>query len=116
MKYVLLIAADEEAWLAMTDGDRDDAVSRIGSWYQELAQSGRIVAGYRLGGRSAATTVKLGPAGRSAKPVTTDGPLVEAKEIVGSLAVVEVDSLGDAVAIARSWPAGGSVEVRPVIE
>jgi hypothetical protein len=45
-----------------------------------------------------------------------DGPFVEAKEAVGSYAVVEVAGEAEAIAIAKRWPAGGIVEVRPVAE
>jgi len=46
----------------------------------------------------------------------TDGPFVEAKESVGSYAVVEVADRDEAIAVAKTWPAGGLVEVRPVDE
>ena len=45
-----------------------------------------------------------------------DGPFIEAKESVGNYAVVEVESENEAHTIAKRWPAGGIVEVRPVAE
>jgi len=69
------------------------------------------------GGRRATTTVRLGRIQRSGDaPIVTDGPFVEAKEAVGSYAVVEVKDRDEAIAIAKSWPAGGLVEVRPIDE
>ena len=47
---------------------------------------------------------------------TSDGPFIEAKESVGSYAVVDVKDEAEAIGIASSWPAGGVVEVRPVAE
>jgi hypothetical protein len=41
---------------------------------------------------------------------------VEAKEAVGSYALVDVMDREAAIAIASSWPAGGLVEVRPIDE
>jgi len=35
--------------------------------------------------------------------------------VIGGYAVVEVDELDDALAMARTWPGGGSVEVRPAV-
>ena len=69
----------------------------------------------------------LGPMGRlsgGAKVVTregaTDGPFVEAKEVVGGYMLVTADSLEEAVAIARESPGvlspGSSVEVREIAE
>jgi hypothetical protein len=47
--------------------------------------------------------------------LVTDGPLVEAKEIVGGFSIIQADSLDAAVEHARGCPAvrnGGKVEIR----
>jgi hypothetical protein len=116
MRYMLLFFADEEAWMALPEEERTAAIGRIGAWYGEQAQAGRIIEGCRLHGKGAAITVRLGPAGRSQAPVVTDGPFVETKEAIGSYAIVEVASLDEAIAVAGSWPGGGAVEIRPVLE
>lgn len=116
MRYLLLFVADEEAWEALPAEERADAIARIGAWYGELAQAGKIVEGRRLRERRTARTVRLGPAGRSGRPVVVDGPFAETKEAIGSYAIVEVSGADEALDIARSWPAGGAVEVRPLAE
>ena len=116
MRYMLLFVADEQAWEALPADERTDAIARIGTWYRHLAQSGKIMEGHRLQGRRGARTVRLGPAGRSGRPVVVDGPFAETKEAIGSYAIVEVKGADEAVAIAQSWPAGGAVEVRPIME
>jgi hypothetical protein len=53
----------------------------------------------------------------NARQVVTDGPFVEAKEIVGGFSIVQADSLDTAAELARGCPVfsrGGSVEVRPL--
>jgi hypothetical protein len=69
MRYMLIFLTDEDAWLALSNGDREAAIERIGGWYAEHARAGRIVEGCRLRGRAEAVTVRLGPAGakRNAK-------------------------------------------------
>ena len=118
MRYLLMFYADEDAWVALPDDERTAAIGRIGRWFGEQDAAGRIVDGKRLaGGKRATTTVRLGriqPGGDA--PIVTDGPFVEAKESVGSYAIVEVNDRDEAIAIAKSWPAGGLVEVRPVDE
>ena len=116
MRYLLMFYADEAAWMALPEAERDAAIGRIGQWFGEQAAAGRIVDGRRLaGGKRATTTVRLGRIQRSGDaPVVTDGPFTEAKESVGSYAIVEAKDRDDAVAIAKTWPAGGLVEVRPV--
>ena len=118
MRYLLLFYADEDAWMALPEDERTAAIGRIGQWFGEHAAAGRIVDGKRLaGGKRATTTVRLGRIQRSgAAPIVTDGPFVEAKEAVGSYAIVDVNGRDDAIAIAKSWPAGGLVEVRPLDE
>jgi hypothetical protein len=116
MRFMLLFAADEQEWLELPEAERDGAIRGIGEWFMRHAQAGTIVEGHRLSGAHAARTVRLGRAGRSSKPVVVDGPFVEGKEAIGSYAIVDVADEGAAIEVASSWPAGGSVEVRPLME
>lgn len=115
MRYMLLFFADEEAWMAAPEAERTTAIGRIGAWYAERFRAGQIVEGRRLMSQRAAKTVRLGPAGRSGKPLITDGPYAETKEALGSYAIVEAPDLDAALDIATSWPGGGAVEVRPIV-
>src|SRR5260221_5780813 len=83
--------ADEGEWMGLPEGERNAAIGRIGEWFGALARAGTIVGGERLaGGRRATTTVRLGRIQRTRDaPIVTDGPFVEAKEAVGSHAIVE---------------------------
>lgn len=63
-----------------------------------------------------------GKLGRDGKVVTadgaTDGPFVEAKEVIGGYMIVQADSIEEAVEVARQSPGtampGSSVEVREI--
>ena len=49
--------------------------------------------------------------------VVTDGPFVEAKEIVGGFSIVQADTIEAAAQLAKGCPGvliGGTVEVRPL--
>lgn len=118
MRYLLMFYADETEWLALPEAERNAAIGRIGEWYGALAGRGKIVDGKRLaGGKRATTTVRLGRVQRSGEaPVVSDGPFVESKEAVGSYAIVEVADRTEALEIAKSWPVGGVIELRPVDE
>lgn len=53
----------------------------------------------------------------NAQKVVTDGPFVEAKEIVGGYGIVQAENLAVAAEYAKGCPIllrGGSVEVRPL--
>lgn len=114
MRYLLTFYAVEGEWMALSDMEREAGIAEIGRWFAEHARSGRIVEGHRLG--RGTKTVRLGRVRKKDLPLVTDGPFVEAKESVGSYAVVDVKNEEEAIAIAQRWPAGGVVEVRPVAD
>ena len=53
----------------------------------------------------------------NAQKVVTDGPFVEAKEVVGGFSIVQASSIDAAAELAKGCPVllvGGEVEVRPL--
>ena len=63
----------------------------------------------------------LKPEGRvvNAKKVVTDGPFLEAKEVVGGYSIVRADTIDAAAEFAKGCPillTGGTVEVRQLAE
>ena len=114
MRYMLTFYAIEDEWMALGESDREAAIADIGRWFSEHARSGKIVEGHRL--RRGTKTVRLGRVRKKDLPMVSDGPFIEAKESVGSYAVVDVSNEDEAIAIAKRWPAGGIVEVRPVAD
>ena len=116
MRYMLTFYANEQEWLALPGADREAAIAEIGRWFGEHARAGKIVDGHRLAPPGTTKTVRHGRVRRKDLPMVSDGPFVEAKESVGSYAIVEVKDEDEALAIAKSWPAGGAVEVRALAE
>ncbi|HSS94325.1 MAG TPA: YciI family protein [Candidatus Dormibacteraeota bacterium] len=115
MKYVLMFAGsvDEQAeWENMPEERRAAAYEQVSKWFEEHGKSGKLVGGEELQGPSSSTTVRI----KNGKATVTDGPFIEAKEVIGGFAVVEVKDLDEALAMAKSWPGGGIVEVRPVVD
>ncbi|GAB3748665.1 YciI family protein [Microlunatus parietis] len=80
--------------------------------YAELLErSGALVAACALAPRDQAKAVR--------GDLVTDGPFVDAKEIVAGFYVLEAPDLDAALALARLNPAcreGGGVEVRPIAD
>jgi hypothetical protein len=114
-KYVLLIFGDEAQWEAMTpeQGEVHDAAHRA---FREAAGS-RVVGGEELEAASMATTLRTGADGGL---VTTDGPFLETKEVLGGFYLLEADDIDEAIKLASRLPevhAGHSgVEIRPVVD
>ena len=114
MKYMLTFYAREDEWMALPAAERDAGIAEIGQWFAEHAGKGKIVEGHRLG--RGVKTVRHGRVRKKDLPMVSDGPFAEAKETVGSYALVEVADEAEAIEIAKRWPAGGIVEVRPVAD
>jgi hypothetical protein len=114
VRYLLTFYAVEDEWMALPEAERTAAIAEIGQWFAEFARAGKIVDGHRLG--RGTKTVRHGRVRKKDLPVVSDGPFAEAKETVGSYALVEVADEAEAIAVAKRWPAGGIVEVRPVAD
>ncbi|HSS59871.1 MAG TPA: YciI family protein [Candidatus Limnocylindrales bacterium] len=114
MKYVLLFVGtmeDQKRFESQSTEEMQAAMAGAMNWFETYSQAGKIVGGEQLKGPETATTVRF----KDGKPLVTDGPFIESKEIIGGFAVVDVKDLDEALDMAKSWPAG-PVEVWPAVE
>jgi len=112
MKYVILIMNTPEG-MAISEAESNKWYGEIGAWYEQKAASGELAdGGYQLQPPQTARTLRA--------TATTDGPFMEAKEVIGGVSVLEAGSLDAAAAIAQTWPGVDrgwiTIEVRPTIE
>lgn len=112
MKYILMFINDDVRWHDMPEADRQTAYANIGTWFGEQTAAGRYVSGEELQPQTTATTVRF----RGDKAVVTDGPFMESKESIGGFAIAEVPDLDAAIAMAKTWPGLGDVEIRPLVD
>jgi hypothetical protein len=91
-----------------------EAVREMMTYNQSLADAGILISCEGLHPPAMGARVTW-PAG---KPVITDGPFSEAKEVLGGYWIIRVDSLEEAVAWAARCPgdANATIEVRQVQE
>jgi len=113
VKYMLMFTSNRDDRAETPPEEVKAMYERIGQWWGEHASAGRILGGEELQGADTAATVHNAGGDQA---VVTDGPFIEAKETIGGYAIVDVASRDEALAMARTWPAGGSVEVRPVVQ
>ena len=91
-----------------------EMTKRYMAWADALRQKGRMVGGEKLAvGGVRHIKVKDG------KPVASDGPYAEAKDVIGGYFVIEAKDLAEAEAIARDCPhlvlsSTNWVEIRPI--
>lgn len=118
MRYVLFTYPDPDYaanWLSFSEEERAASIEDHVAWFAKYGD--RIRAGADLAWPKVVRTIRR----RSDQPVTTDGPFVESKELLGGVIIVEVASLDEACAMAAEWPSllqgpGAGVQVEAVAE
>ena len=92
----------------------DEDIARMMKYNEEMVKAGILLQGEGL--HSSAKGARVTWSG--GKPVVTDGPFAEAKEIIGGFWMIRVNSKDEAVAWAKRCPVGDGVtiELRQVFE
>lgn len=118
MRYVVfnwIDPGDAEAWEAMTPEEQQHEVELHVEWFRRHRE--HVVGGEELDEPRTVKTLRPGRQGEGI--VVTDGPYVEAKEILGGFVIVEAADMDEAIAIASDWPSlttlpNSTVQVQPV--
>src|SRR6266567_6240236 len=111
MKY-LLLGMVTETGQQLSGPDFEAWMAEIGAWYEKEGSSGRLAdAGHQLDSPDTAKTVRASG--------VTDGPYMEAKEVLAGYSLLETASIDEAVEIAKTWPGVDRdwivMEIRPVM-
>ncbi len=109
-EYLLLFRGD--AWYnGLSPEELQKVMGHCKAWFEQLSEQGKVRGGQPLGREGAVVSMR----GRA----VADGPFAESKEAIGGYLLLQVDTLEEAVAIAKTNPTlvyGTTVEVRPVLE
>ena len=102
MKYLMLVCAEPNS------GEGRVKPGEIEKWLEDTGTS--RVMGDALVDPAEGWTIRL----RGGKPLVTDGPFAETKEIIAGFDVLECDSDEEALAIAAAHPVAkfGAIELR----
>ena len=86
-------------------------IKRYMDWRTKVGSNGRKVEGHKL--RDGEGRVMRGKVGA---PTITDGPYVEAKEVIAGLFIVEAQDYNEAVTLASDCPhlQYGTIEIREI--
>src|SRR2546430_3969812 len=113
MKYMLQIYSSDVR--TEFDSLSEDQQKAIYGEYLAISAAPGVVDGNQLQPAETATTVRV----QDGKTLTTDGPFIETKEVLGGYYLFEADDPDAAIELASRIPAarmGGAVEVRPIVE
>jgi len=80
------------------------------AWFDSLREQGKFKAAQPLFGEGKVVS-------GTRKATVTDGPFAESKEAIGGYLILKVDTMEEAVEIAKGWPlldCGSTLEVRPI--
>jgi hypothetical protein len=110
---MMIIAGAEDGWSHLSEPDQAALYARIGAWWGEHSATGAILDGYELQPPSTATTIRRSEEGNV---TVTDGPFLEAKEMIAGYGILEVPDLDAAIRLASGWPAPDVLEIRPIVE
>jgi len=109
--YMLLFRSDE--WYEELSHDEiQKVISQNNDWIEGLIAQGKAKPGHALQRNGATVSGKTGQ-------TVSDGPFAESKEVLGGFLLLDVETIGEAIAIAQRSPTlsyGTSIEVRPVAE
>lgn len=107
MRYVMFVCMDEEA-----TAEDSAAAPDLDSWFEYVRSKNAFVHAIHLEPREQAKTVR----NRGGELLVTDGPFSESREWIAGYALLECDSLDDAIDIAARNPTAynGRLEVGPV--
>ena len=112
-QYMLLLHQNPATNAALPPENFKEIVQRYYTWADKLREQGKLVGGEKLAvGRVRHIRMQGG------KPLSSDGPYAEAKDVVGGYFVIEANDDVEADAIARGcphlWNATNWVELRPI--
>ena len=99
MKFLLLAYGEEEKSAALTEDQMRALGEKCRAFDEELGRTGRVIGSGSLDW--SARTMRL----RKGKLTVTDGPFIEAKELVGGFVIIEAADYDEAIKIATLHPA-----------
>ncbi len=108
-EYMLLFRGTD--WhKGLSPEEIQEVVNHMKAWFDRLTAQGKLKAGQPLMQEGKIVSQKKGQR-------VADGPFAESKEAIAGYFLLQVDTLDEAVVIAKDFPAleyGATVEVRPV--
>jgi len=114
MQYAILCYNEEDVVWSWSKEEDQAVMDRLMVVQERLVKEGKMGTSLRLLPTTAATTLRKG---KGEEALVVDGPFAETKEQLLGFFLIDVETLDDAVAVARELAAcktGSTYELRPV--
>jgi hypothetical protein len=111
MRFAMLVKADKDSEAGILPSEQ--MLADMGKFNDEMIKAGVMLAGEGLQASSKGARVRFS----GGKPMVTDGPFAETKELVAGFWIIQVASKADAIAWAKRVPfVDGEIEIRQIFE
>jgi hypothetical protein len=115
MRFMIIRKADKDTEAGVMPSEQ--LLSDMTKYNEGLVKAGVMLAGEGLHPSSKGARVKF----TSGKPVVTDGPFAETKELIAGFTMIRAGSREEAIEIVKRWPASDAngnveLELRQVFE
>ena len=111
MRYLCIVHADPALMAALSPEEHRALTAECAAYDAALMARGTLITSEALAAPATARIVRT----KGGKPVVTDGPYAEAKEVLCGFLFIEAATFAEAVDIAHHCPMSrvGAIEVRP---
>lgn len=111
MRFALVTLETEESRRHVRE-HRDEHNARLAEWMAKQAKEGKLIAGEAFEtGHPGPVTIRRGGDGTV---TVTDSPATGGSETLGGYVIIDVADRAEAVELAKTWPTGETIEVRPI--
>jgi hypothetical protein len=113
VRFMLLRKADEKTEAGVLPGP--ELLQVMGKYVEEMVKAGVMLDGAGLKDTSKGVRVSF----KGGKPLVTDGPFPETKELVAGYCIIKVNSKAEAIEWVKKWPREDgdiTIEVREFFE
>ena len=114
MSKFLILSRGNALTPGMSPAEMQRIIQKYRDWTEGVARAGRLLGGEKLRADEGRVV-----RGRQGRPVITDGPYTESKEIVGGFWLIEAASYDEVLGMMKDHPGlegPGALEVRQIDE
>ena len=108
MRFMIIRKADKDTEASVMPSEQ--LLTAMGNYMEEMVKAGILLAGDGLHPSARGSRIRFS----GGKPIITDGPFAETKELIAGYTLIQAKSYEEALEWAKRWPAldaNGNVEL-----